>query len=82
MYKHRAILFSPKLVKVHDFGLPILFTNIVEGYKSNVKIMLRRYVLSLTSRKFVKCQTRLLNLDAVAPIGTSLEKDANYKVTT
>lgn len=69
-------LFSPKLRKVHDFGLPIFV------YNTNVKIMLRRYVLSLTTRKIVKCQTRLLNLDAVAPIGTALEKDANYKVKT
>lgn len=42
--------------------------------------MLRRYILSLGSRELVKCQKRLLSLDAVAPIGTAIEKDANYKV--
>lgn len=47
---------------------------------TNVKIMLRRYILSLGSREIAKCQKRLMSLDAVAPIGTAIEKDANYKV--
>lgn len=42
--------------------------------------MLRRYILSLGSREIAKCQKRLMSLDAVAPIGTAIEKDANYKV--
>ncbi|XP_065923657.1 methylcrotonoyl-CoA carboxylase beta chain, mitochondrial [Magallana gigas] len=41
--------------------------------------MLRRYILSLGSREIAKCQKRLMSLDAVAPIGTAIEKDANYK---
>lgn len=65
----------PRSFDWYDFGQrtsQVLFTN--------VKIMLRRYILSLGSREIVKCQKRLMSLDAVAPIGTAIEKDANYKV--
>lgn len=65
----------PRCFDWYDFGQStwqVLFTN--------VKIMLRRYILSLGSREIVKCQKRLMSLDAVAPIGTAIEKDANYKV--
>lgn len=65
----------PRCFDWYDFGQStwqVLFTN--------VKIMLRRYILSLGSREIAKCQKRLMSLDAVAPIGTAIEKDANYKV--
>lgn len=65
----------PRFFDWYDFGQStwqVLFTN--------VKIMLRRYILSLGSREIVKCQKRFMSLDAVAPIGTAIEKDANYKV--
>lgn len=70
-------IFYPKIWNVYDFGqstTQLLFTN--------VKIMFRRYILSLGSKEIVRCQRRLLSLDAVAPIGTAIEKDASYKVKT
>ena len=70
-------IFYPKIWKVYDFGqstTQLLFTN--------VKIMFRRYILSLGSKEIARCQRRLLSLDAVAPIGTAIEKDASYKVKT
>ena len=38
--------------------------------------------MSLGSKEIARCQRRLLSLDAVAPIGTAIEKDASYKVKT